>query len=80
MCTRSRCTMPARLNEAMSVLKTALKANPNDVNVLTGLVYFCQQAGDGAAARRYLAQLRELDPGNPEWDQLQQQLDAPSAN
>ena len=49
-------------------------------DLLQGLVYFCQQAGDGAAARRYLAQLRELDPGNPAWDQLQQQLDAPGAN
>ncbi len=61
--------------EAINVLKTALKVSPNDVNLLTGLVYFSQQAGDGAAAHRYLGQLRELDPGNPQWDQLQQQLD-----
>ena len=69
-----------QLNDAVSVLKTALKTDPHDVDVLTGLVYFSQQAGDGAAARRYLTQLRELDPGNPAWDQLQQQLDTPAAN
>jgi Flp pilus assembly protein TadD len=61
--------------DALSVLKTSLKVNPHDVDLLTSLVYFSQQAGDAAAARGYLAQLRELDPGNPEWDQLQQQLD-----
>lgn len=61
--------------DALSVLNTSLKVNPHDVNLLTALVYFSQQAGNGAAARGYLAQLRDLDPGNPEWDQLQQQLD-----
>ena len=48
--------------DALSVLKTSLKVNPHDVDLLTGLVYFSQQAGDGAAARGYLAQLRDLDP------------------
>ena len=66
--------------DALSVLNTALKVSPNDINLLTGLVYFSQQAGDGAAAHRHLAQLRELDPGNPEWDQLQQQLDGTGKN
>jgi tetratricopeptide (TPR) repeat protein len=61
--------------DALSVLKTSLKVNPHDIDLLTSLVYFCQQAGDGAAARGYLARLRDLDPGNPQWDLLQQQLD-----
>jgi tetratricopeptide (TPR) repeat protein len=63
-------------DDALSVLKTSLKVNPYDVDLLLGLVYFSQQAGDGASAHEYLAQLRELEPGNPELDQLQQQLDA----
>jgi len=61
--------------DALSVLKTALKVNPHDSNLLIGLVYFSQQAGDTGAARRYATQLRELDPDNAEFIQLQQQID-----
>lgn len=63
-------------DDALEVLKTSLKVNPYDVDLLLGLVYFSQQAGDGAAALGYLARLRELDPSNPELEQLRQQLDA----
>lgn len=61
--------------EALKVLNTALAASPNDRNVLQGLVYFSQQSGDTASAKRYAATLRELDPDEPEWVQLQQQLE-----
>ncbi len=61
--------------DALNVLKTALKTNPYDRNVLQGLVYFSQQAGDAATAKQYAAKLRELDPDSAEWQQLQQQLD-----
>ncbi len=66
--------------DALHVLKTALKTNPYDRNVLQGLVYFSQQAGDAAAAKRYVATLRELDPDSAEWQQLQQQLDGAAMN
>ncbi len=62
------------------MLKTALKANPYDRNLLQGLVYFTQAAGDGKSAKQYVALLRELDPENPEWVQLQQQLDGAVGN
>jgi Flp pilus assembly protein TadD len=61
--------------DALNVLKTALKTSPYDRNLLQGLVYFSQQAGDAAAAKQYAAKLRELDPDSAEWRQLQQQLD-----
>ncbi len=69
-----------RQAEALSVLKTALKANPYDRNLLQGLVYFTQAAGDSESAKQYVALLRELDPENPEWVQLQQQLDGAVGN
>ncbi len=62
-------------DEALSVLQTSLKVNPYDRDVLQGLVYFSQQAGDNAAARRYVALLCELDPENAEYMRLQQQVD-----
>jgi tetratricopeptide (TPR) repeat protein len=66
--------------DALNVLKTALKANPYDRDLLQGLVYFTQAAGDGKSAKQYAALLRELDPESTEWVQLQQQLDGAVGN
>jgi len=64
-----------RNNEALQVLETALKSNQYDRDLLLGIVYFSQQAGDRDLARRTVAQLRGLDPENAEYVQLEQQID-----
>ena len=70
-----------RQADALSVLKTALKANPYDRE--SAARAWCtsrKPAGDGKSAKQYAALLRELDPDNPEWVQLQQQLDGAVSN
>jgi tetratricopeptide (TPR) repeat protein len=67
-------------DDALAVLKTAVKVNPYDQNLLTSLVYFTQQAGDVAAARDYLARLREIEPEAPELAELERQLETPPAH
>jgi len=62
-------------DDALSVLKTALKVNRYDRDLLLALVYFSRQAGDVAAVREYLGLLRELDPDDAEFIRLQQQID-----
>ena len=62
-------------DDALSVLKTALKVNRYDRDLLLALVYFSRQAGDVASVREYLGLLRELDPDDAEFIRLQQQID-----
>jgi len=59
-----------RAGEAMQVLDAALKRDPYDRDVLSGLAFFNARAGDRPAALRYVAKLRELDPESQEYAQL----------
>ena len=64
--------------EAVQVLATALKRDPWDRDLLSGLAYFTAQAGNREEALGYAGQLRELDPEDPQHARLAQQLgDAP---
>jgi predicted CXXCH cytochrome family protein len=68
-----------RVGEAMQVLHAALKREPYDRDVLSGLAFFSARSGDRESARRYVAQLRELDPENTEYERMAKSVEgAPS--
>jgi Flp pilus assembly protein TadD len=63
----------------MQVLHAALKRDPYDRDLLSGLAFFSARSGDGESARRYVAQLRELDPENTEYERMARSVEsAPS--
>ena len=53
-----------RREEAMAVLKEALKSHPNDREILQALVSFSRIAGDATAALHYAEQLAIVEPGD----------------
>jgi Flp pilus assembly protein TadD len=57
------------------VLTAALKREPYDRDLLSGLAFFTAQAGDRARALGYVRQLRELDPENPQYAQMARQIE-----
>jgi len=59
-----------RAQGALQVLAAALKRDPYDRDVLSGLAYFTAQAGNREGALGYVKQLRELDPENPQYAQM----------
>ncbi len=60
--------------DALGVLKTALKPNPYDRDVLLALTYFSAEAGRVDAARGYADELHDLDPHNAEFARLADQF------
>jgi len=67
-----------RTREALSVLAVALKREPYDRDVLSGLAFFTAQSGDRERALGYVQQLRELDPQNPQYAQMARQIEGAS--
>ena len=65
--------------EAIKVLNAALKRQPYDRDILSGLAYFNAQAGKREVAMGYVRQLRELDPDNAEYAQMARQIEGTSA-
>ena len=61
--------------EAMQVLAVALKRDPYDRDILSGLAYFTAQAGNREVALGYVRQLRELDPENSQYAQMAKQIE-----
>jgi tetratricopeptide (TPR) repeat protein len=61
--------------EALKVLNTALKRNPNDRDVLYGLAHFEGQAGNRELATGYARQLTALDPENAEYARMLKQME-----
>ena len=59
-----------RPKEALKVLDRALKRQPYDRDVLSGLAYFTAKEGNRELALSYAKQLRALDPENPEYMQM----------
>jgi predicted Zn-dependent protease len=53
--------------EAPKVLDRALKRDPHDRDVLSGLAYFTAKEGNRGLALGYAKQLRGLDPENAEY-------------
>ena len=64
--------------EAMQVLATALKREPYDRDLLSGLAYFTAQAGNRELALGYARQLRALDPENSQYAQMEKQIEGGS--
>jgi Flp pilus assembly protein TadD len=60
--------------EALRVLKAALKRSPYDRDLLMALVSYELAAGNAEAARRHAALLREVEPGNPDFERLAREL------
>ena len=61
--------------EALSVLTAALKREPYDRDVLSGLAFFTAQSGNRELALGYVRQLQELDPENPQYAQMARQIE-----
>ncbi len=75
VCVRSSVARRGPVEAALQVLDAALARQPYDRDVLEALAHFRALAGDREAARKYVAQLRELDPESAEYAQLAKQLD-----
>jgi predicted CXXCH cytochrome family protein len=60
---------------ALQVLITALKREPYDRDLLSGLAHFTAQAGQREQALGYVRQLRELDPENPQYAAMANQIE-----
>jgi tetratricopeptide (TPR) repeat protein len=61
--------------EAMQVLAAALKRDPYDRDLLSGLAFFTAQAGNRELALDYVRRLRELDPEDPQYAQMARQIE-----
>ena len=61
--------------EALAVLAAALKREPYDRDLLSGLAFFTAQSGNRERALGYVQQLRELDPENPQYAQMARQIE-----
>ena len=83
---RSRGVNGVALNDAgdprraLQVLETALKRQPNDRDLLSGLAVYADKAGQRDAAIGYAKRLVTLDPENREYAQLAARLEGRTAN
>jgi Flp pilus assembly protein TadD len=60
--------------EAVATLASALERDPNDRDLLSALAFFTAQAGKREQALGYVRRLRELDPENAQYAQMEQQI------
>ena len=59
---------------AIETLETSLKRHPYDRDSLAALVNFLEQSGNSTAALTYAHRLQELEPGNPQVEQMLKDL------
>jgi tetratricopeptide (TPR) repeat protein/ssDNA-binding Zn-finger/Zn-ribbon topoisomerase 1 len=59
---------------AIETLESSIKAHPYDRDSLAALVSFLQQAGDNDKALTYAERLEELEPDNPQVQQMLKEL------
>ena len=59
---------------AIETLETSLKLHPYDRDSLAALVNFLEQSGNSTAALTYAHRLQELEPGNPQVQQMLKDL------
>ncbi len=59
---------------AIATLETSLKRHPYDRDSLAALVSFLEQSGNPTAALTYAHRLQELEPGNPQVQQMLKDL------
>jgi hypothetical protein len=60
--------------DTVQILRRALKHAAYDRDVPSGLAYFTAKSGDRAPALGYAKQLRDLDPENPQYAQMEKQI------
>jgi len=60
--------------QALKVLQAALKRQPYDRDLLSGLAFYTARSGDRNTALAYIKLLRELDPENPSYAQMEKQM------
>ena len=63
--------------QALKTLQSALKRQPYDRDLLSGLAYYTARSGNRDAALDYVKQLRDLDPENPAYAQMAKQIEEP---
>jgi tetratricopeptide (TPR) repeat protein len=61
--------------QALTLLRSANKRHPNDLDILSALLSMSRETGDRQAALGYAKQLAELLPGNPELGRLIAELE-----
>ena len=59
---------------AIETLESSIKTHPYDRDSLAAIVTFLEQSGDLAKAQSYANRLEELDPGNPQVQQMLKDL------
>ena len=62
--------------QALTLLRSANKRHPNDLDILSALLSISRETGDRQAALRYAKQLAEMVPGNPGLNRLIAELEA----
>jgi tetratricopeptide (TPR) repeat protein len=62
--------------QALTLLRSANKRHPNDLDILSALLSISRETGDRQAALRYAKQLAEMLPGNPNLSRLIAELEA----
>jgi Tfp pilus assembly protein PilF len=65
---------------AIETLQTSIKVHPYDRDSLAALVSFLERAGDKATALTYARRLGELEPGDPQVQQMLSELSEHSDN
>ncbi len=62
--------------QALTLLRSANKRHPNDLDILSALLSISRETGDRRAALVYAKQLAEMVPGNPGLNRLIAELEA----
>ncbi len=62
--------------QAIRVLEAALERRPNDRDLLLGAALFLRDGGEARRAGAYARRLAELEPDNPQVQQLSRELDS----
>ena len=63
-----------KTNAAIETLDISLKAHPYDADSIAAMVNFLEQSGDPAKALTYANRLDDLEPGNPQVQQMLKDL------
>jgi Flp pilus assembly protein TadD len=62
--------------QALKILQAAVRRQPYDRDLLSGLAIYSARAGDRNAALSYVKLLRELEPENPTYVRMAAQIEA----
>ena len=63
-----------KTSAAIETLESSIKEHPYDPDSLTAMANFLEQSGDPAKAVTYASRLNELEPNNPQVQQMLKEL------